>query len=401
MYLPRVKNDSVWQSLKILFLGALLIFLINNFFGFDNALTVGALDRWQLLIHLHAGSVGWITLSAIGLAIWIYTGDRMVEAAYARQINTLVWVAAVDFALYVIAFGLSWAFETSFLRYLHPLFGVVAVLILWYTTLWSFGQMKNQAPLTTVHLLISGALLTASIGATVGMLLGLEHAIGLFLPMPADNRIGAHAAMMDTYLFLVASTIVEFALRPAAQRWTWAGLAQAALWALGAAMASAAFFLNIVPVILPIFGIMLLLGMIIFIARYGWRALVNMPTGAGVKAWAFFGTLSLVIYMALFLWAVSTGGDFSVLPAWYFPVFAHVGFVGMMTNLLFAVQASRAQSASSVWPWGETATIWIMNIGLVLFLLGKILLDVRHGAWIMGLGVVLGVVVMINRQLKS
>ena len=76
MNLQRVKNESVWQSLKILFIGSLLIFLINIYFGFDNSLTVGEIDRWQSLIHLHAGSVGWITLSAIGIAIWISTGDR-------------------------------------------------------------------------------------------------------------------------------------------------------------------------------------------------------------------------------------------------------------------------------------------------------------------------------------
>ena len=71
MYLGRVKNDSVWQSLKILYMGALLILLINILFGFDNSLTVGEIDRWQMLIHLHSASVGWITLSAIGIAIWI------------------------------------------------------------------------------------------------------------------------------------------------------------------------------------------------------------------------------------------------------------------------------------------------------------------------------------------
>jgi hypothetical protein len=73
MYLQRVKNDSVWQSLKILFMGSLLIFLINIYFGFDNSLTVCDIDRWQSLIHLHSGSVGWITLSTIGFAIWVLT----------------------------------------------------------------------------------------------------------------------------------------------------------------------------------------------------------------------------------------------------------------------------------------------------------------------------------------
>ena len=39
MYPSRTRSDSVWQSLKIIFMGALLIFLINIYFGFDNSLT--------------------------------------------------------------------------------------------------------------------------------------------------------------------------------------------------------------------------------------------------------------------------------------------------------------------------------------------------------------------------
>jgi hypothetical protein len=260
--------------------------------------------------------------------------------------------------------------------------------------------MKNQAPLTTVHLLISGALLTASIGATVGVLLGLEHAIGRFLPL-GEDRVGAHAAMMDTYLFLVASSIIEWALRPAATRWGWGGLAQAVLWAVGATLVPIAFFLNIVPTILPIFGMMLIVGMIIFLVRFGWRALVNLPRGAGVKSWAFFSTLWLIVYMGLFLWIVSTGGNFAALPPWFGAVFAHAGFVGMMTNAIFAVMTSRGQAATGVLPWGEPAALWLINIGLVAFAAGKIAADIRHGAWVMGLAVVLGVVVMALRIRRS
>jgi hypothetical protein len=401
MYLPRVKNDSVWQSLKFLFLGALVIFLINNWFGFDNALTTGVIDRWQVLIHLHAGSVGWITLSAIGIALWVYTGDRSVDAAYTGQVNMLARGATIIFGLYVIAFGLSWAFEDSFVVYLHPILGIVAVLMLWYAAIWSFGQMKNQAPLTTVHVLISGALLTASIGATVGMLLGLEHAIGQFLPLPPGDRVGAHAAMMDTYLFLVASCIIEWSVRKEATRWGWAGMAQAVLWIVGATMVPIAFFLNIVNAVLPIFGLMLLVGMVIFLARFGWRALVNLPTGAGVKSWSFFGALWLVIYMALFLYLISLVATPELMAPWLFPVFAHAGFVGMMTNLLMGVQASRGQEAKGVLPWGEPAALWLINLGIIAFLGLKIAADLRHGAWVMGIGVVLGVVVMFMRGRKA
>jgi hypothetical protein len=402
MYLQRVKNDSVWQSLKILFMGSLLIFLINIYFGFDNSLTVGEIDRWQSLIHLHSGSIGWITLSAIGMAIWIVTGDREVDAGYESRVRTLVWAAVLIFAGYVVSFGLAFSRPSGFLVTLLPIFGSGAVIVLWVSAIFSFSQFKHQPVVTTVHYLAAGALLTAAIGATVGMLLGLERVIGEFLPLPAADRVGAHAGMMDTYLFLVASAIVEWGTRKEVQRWSWAGLAQALLWMVGASLVPVAYFLNIVEQVLPIFGLMLLLGMIIFIFRYAWRALANLPVGSGVKPWLFFGTLWLIIYMGLFLYAVvGTGGDFSVLPPWFFAVFVHTGFVGMMTNLIMALVASRGQEGANVMSWGESAAMWTINLGIIVFLGLKISSDIRLGAIVMGIGILLGVFTMFRRLLAS
>lgn len=402
MYLQRVKNDSVWQSLKILFMGSLLIFLINIYFGFDNSLTVGEIDRWQSLIHLHSGSIGWITLSAIGMAIWLVTGDREVDAGYEGRVRTLVWAGVLIFAGYVTSFGLAYSRPSGFLVALLPIFGTGAVIVLWVSAIFSFLQFKHQPVVTTVHYLAAGALLTAAIGATVGMLLGLERVIGEFLPLPAFDRVGAHAGMMDTYLFLVASAIVEWATRKEVQRWSWAGLAQALLWMVGAALVPIAYFLNIVEQVLPIFGLMLLLGMIIFIFRYAWRALANLPVGGGIKPWVFFGTLWLIVYMAIFLYAVvGTGGDFSVLPSWFGAVFVHTGFVGMMTNLIMAVVASRGQEGASVMSWGEPVSMWTINLGILVFLGLKISADIRIGAIVMGIGVLLGVFTMFRRLLAS
>ncbi|UCC52476.1 MAG: hypothetical protein JSV68_00635, partial [Anaerolineaceae bacterium] len=115
MYLQRVKNESVWNSLKILYVGAMLIFLVNNFFGFENSLTTGEIDRWRTLIHLHSASIGWITLSAVGIAIWIMTGSREVSSKYKSRIRTFVWVAVLIFAGYVISFGLAFSRPSGFL----------------------------------------------------------------------------------------------------------------------------------------------------------------------------------------------------------------------------------------------------------------------------------------------
>ena len=389
MDIARVSNDAVWRQLRIIFIGSGLLFLINNFVGFANALTEGTIDRGQILVHLHAGSLGWITLSAIGRGIWVVTGQRQVGADYERSVRRLGWAAVIAFALYVPNFWL--AFGPVGLKVFLPIFGIAAVLVLWWAAIFVIGQLRQQEILTTIQLLAAGALLVASIGATVGALLGLEHVIGQFLPISGE-RVGAHAAMMDTYLFLVAAAVVEWAVRPRSeQRWSWAGVAQAVVWVIGATLVPIAFFLNIVDVILPIFGIFLLVGMAIFLVRTAWRALLAGPMAAGARAWTFFGTAWLVVYMGFFMWIVSSGGDFAALPSWFPPVFAHAGFVGMMTNLVLAVHMERAGAQRSVAAWAEPAALWLMNLGLIAFLALKIASDVRIGALVMGVGVVLGV----------
>lgn len=400
MYLTRVKNDSVWRSLKILFLGSLLIFLINIYFGFDNSLTVGEIDRWQILIHLHGGSIGWITLSAIGIAIWQVTGDRQVDATYENRVRTLVWAAVIIFACYVPSYGFAFSRPSGFLVDLLPIFGSGAVIVLWVSAIFAFSQFKHQSVVTTVHFLIAGALLTAAIGGTVGMLLGLERAIGQFLPLPEADRVGAHAGMMDTYLFLLASGIIEWVTRKEVTKRSWAGLLQAFAWMIGATLVPIAYFLNIVNQALPIFGLLLLLGMFTFLIRYAWRALVNLPKGAGAKSWTFFGTLWLIIYMGLFLFAVGSG-DFNSLPDWFFATFAHVGYVGMMTNLLMGVVASRGGARAEVLSWGEGTAMWTINLGILVFLGLEIVADIRLGAIVMGLGVLLGVFTMFRRILAT
>jgi hypothetical protein len=398
----RVRNDGVWQSLKILFMGTALIFLISVYFGFDNSLTSGEIPRWQILIHLHGGSVGWITLSAIGFAIWVLTGNRDVSESYEQRVRWLVWAAVIIFGGYVPTFGLAFSRSGGFLVALLPIFGISAVIVLWVTTVYALRQLRHQPTLTTVHLLAAGALLVAAVGATVGAMLGLERLIGRFLPIAAalaEDRVGAHAAMMDTYLFLLAGAIIEwFMSKGPEQRWSWAGLAQGLAWTIGAILVPIAFFLNLLDAVLPLFGLLLLLGLVLFLVRVAWRAIRTGPKAEGVQPWVFFGTLWLIVYMVLFLYAVvGTGGDFSVLPGWFFALFAHSAFVGMMTNLLMGVQSARAWSARQVLSWGEPAALWIMNLGLLVFVALQIAADIRLGAMVMGIGILLGIFTMLYR----
>jgi len=398
MSIPKISNPAVRKETRFLFLGSAILFLINNFFGFDNALTVGEIPRWQVLIHLHAGSIGWITLSAIGLAIWLFTGDRKADDAYARGVRNLARAGVFVFGGYIITFGLAFSRAEGPLVTLLPIFGTASALTIWWAAIFSLSQLRRQSPVTTPHILITGALLVAAVGGTMGVLLGLERALGPFLP-PMQDRVGFHAGMMDTYLFLVAAAVVEtFIVKGTATRWSWPGLLQGATWTLAAVLVPIGFLFNLLDQLLPIFGILLLLAMLVFLIRMGWRALVNGPRGEGPLPWTFFGTLWLVVYLAFFRYAVmGTGGDFALLPSWFFAVFAHAGFVGMMTNLILAVFSARTQESRHVLSWGEPTSLWLINLGLLVFFALKITADIRLGAIVMGIGVVLGVLTMILR----
>lgn len=396
-----VQNSAVWRQTRILFLGSALLFLINIYYGFDNALTVGAVPHWQSLIHLHAGAIGWITLSLIGLALWVFTGQRKVSQAYVRRTGVLVWLAVVVFAGYIATFGLAFSGAVPFL--LLPALGTAAMLVIWAAAIFALSQLPRQPIVSTVHLLVAGGLLVAGVGATMGVLLGLERVVGQFLPVAGTARTPVHTAMMDGYLILVAGGIVEWVVQKGAStKWTWPGLAQALAWTVAAILVPFAFLLNLLAVLTPIFALLLVLGLLLFLARVAWRAVGKWPLGAGVDSWGFFGTLWLLVFVGLLIYAaVVLSADPSASPDWFGAVFVHSGFVGMMTNLLLGVFSAGTQRARTVVASGELAALWLMNLGLLLFfglLMGT---GSRLGAIVMGTGVLLGVSIMVWRLLAS
>ena len=105
----QVRIRKVWNQVRIIFMGSAVLFSINIYFGFDNAFTSDLLPRAQALIHLHAGSIGWITLSLIGLAIWIFTGEREVSDSYVSRVRALTCAAIGIFGAYIVSFGIAYS----------------------------------------------------------------------------------------------------------------------------------------------------------------------------------------------------------------------------------------------------------------------------------------------------
>jgi SAM-dependent methyltransferase len=394
----RVKNEAVWGQIRLLFLASGVLFLANIYFGFDNALTVGFIPRWQILVHLHAGTLGWITLSAIGLMLWFLTGEREVTDAYARWVRAFTWTAVAVFAGYVISFGLAFGLGRPFII-LMPIFGVSSSLVIWTAAIFSLTELRQQPVLTNTQLLITAGLIVAAIGSTMGVLLGLEYLVGFFIP--GSDRIGSHAAVMDGYLFLVVAALVEYFLgKGRSQRWTWAGLALALVWGFSGILVIPGLLFGSTLGLL--FAPLLLLGLIIFMARSGWRAFRHNPFGDGPQRWLFFGVLWAILW-GLFFFTIGAiyAQNIGAVPEWVGVVIQHLGFVGTMTNLLLGVYALRSRDAGYLFSGVETAALWLINLGLPVFFALDILADVRWGALVMGVGVLLGVLVMIVRLLLS
>jgi hypothetical protein len=85
-------------GVRNLFRAALLIFVITVVIGILNGTDIWDPPRNTLLTHVHAGTLGWITLSVFGGAIWMFGSPDDGST------NTLATVSIAALALYVLAF---------------------------------------------------------------------------------------------------------------------------------------------------------------------------------------------------------------------------------------------------------------------------------------------------------
>lgn len=383
-------NDTVWRHTKTIFLGSLLVFLINIALGFGNVVTPGEIPRWQFLTHFHAATIGWITLSAIGFTVWIFTGNREVSETYERRVGWLAWAAVLFGAGYVLSFGISFSLTGNAFA-LMPIFGTGMMLVFWATALLALTQLRQQPILRTVHLLIAGGFLVASFGALMGVLLGLQYAIGsISLPLGIPS-VSNHAGTMDAYVAITGMALVEWLVdRDNVRPRSWHGILQAVvviLWGL----------ISVVPIeAISRMGILPgLLGVAIFVVRMGWRAVATNPLRFDESTWATFAPLWLLVFIGGFLGF--TAGVIPLSADKIGPIVFHANFVGFITNGLFGMLSGRTRTGPILHEYAEPAAFWLINLGIVAFAATEIAYGGRHGAVVMGVGILLGVVTMLYR----
>src|SRR5688572_23347313 len=103
------------NEIRLLLQAALVLFVITVVIGILNGADVVDFNHAKLLTHVHAGTLGWITLSALAASLWLFGGGEFSEGQQ-RTARYLAYGAALFVPLYVAAF-----FATP--RILPPIIG--------------------------------------------------------------------------------------------------------------------------------------------------------------------------------------------------------------------------------------------------------------------------------------
>src|ERR1700704_5438973 len=190
-------DRSVYRAFQF----GLGIFGLTALLGLANATRIfGTLSQDTLLTHLHWGTLGWITMGVIGVAIWLFTGRG-------ETLSRNVTFSGLVTAAYVLAF---WSGNFA----ARAISGTLELLVILYWWWWAIAQARAEGfgriDVPKLSLVLGLTILT--IGAIIGVAIQLFLALGITLPT-SPELIGTHAsAQIGGYLVLVSAGVAEWGL---------------------------------------------------------------------------------------------------------------------------------------------------------------------------------------------
>jgi hypothetical protein len=356
-----------------LYLVAMAVFVVNIVIGILNGADAVEFDRNQILTHVHAGTVGWLTLAIVASTFLLF------QAADRRLMVAL----AVLVPVYVLAFY-SGNFAFRAVGGVALLVAVAWLLVwLWRTYLGGERTLPRLAVLLGVT--------TFGYGALVGVLLQVQFAAGVTI-VPG-NGPGAHAsAMTFGYLILAAMGLIE-----------WRVLGTRDLPRLGLVQVGALFLGGLVISISLLFGaeqagggvylLTQLIAVILFAVRIWPRALrVSWAAAEPIRhfaAAAIWAVAAMVMFMYVVFVLISAGiepTDPSA-PIGVLLASDHATYIGVITNIALGLLTVIVLRADVRRGWIGQVVFWGVNLGLLVFVVGLVAGTVelkRIGAPVMG-----------------
>lgn len=348
------------SEIRWLFQAGLLVFVVTVAIGILNGFHFITLPRQVLLTHVHAGTLGWITLGVFAICLWLFGGENETRANH-WPISTLSLLAAIGVPVYVLAF-LSGNLLARAVFGLPVLIAIVGLLA-WLVT--RVGQVRLSVP----RLAVLAAITTLVVGSTIGVLIQLELASrSQFLP---EGAIGGHVtAQVVGYLVLIGMAISEWRLKDTAGL-TWPGIIQVGLLFVGGLLITIGALLN-VQALLGAFIPAELIAVAIYVVRLGPQ--LRRVRWLEAASDRHFGLVVpyLVANLALLIWLIfgvvtRVYARFELIPLWIVFAFDHTMFIGVMSNSLFGLIQQVSRTPHRFWPWAEHVVFWGMNGGLIGF----------------------------------
>jgi hypothetical protein len=380
--------NSLQPQARMLYRGALLIFVVTIVIGILNGLDIWEPTHNLLLTHVHAGTLGWITLAVVGSGMAMFGGGadtKTVETA-----RRLAGVLRGTVLIYVAAFATT----TGIVR---PIAGTLLLIAIIWTLIWVVGRYRASEK-TTAQLALYLAVISLTIGAILGVLLGLFIANGS-LPGLTEERAaalaGAHpAAMLIGYLILAGVAISHWILEGGQGI-----VGRLVAWALFVAglMANVAFIFAI-DALIQVFPALQVIAIIAYIVHMWGRIKPSAWAGGDADNFARASVWGLVVGIGLLVYVVQlfTSGELDpeagTGPIGVLTAFEHAMFIGVMTNALFGAVAAMAATRAAT----NRIVLVAVNLGLVLFLTGLVSdssIFKQIGTPIMGLALLYGIAI--------
>ena len=381
-------TDGLVTQTRMLFKGALAIFVVTIVIGILNGLDIWDPPKTMILTHVHAGTLGWITLAVVACAMAMFGGgaDEM-SVATGRRISM---ASLLTVPVYVAAFATT----NGILR---PIAGTLLLITIVWLLIWVGGRYRVSGK-STAQLALYLSVVSLTIGAILGVLLGLFIANGSLPGLSTETATalaGAHpAAMLIGYLILAGVAVSHWVLDGGQGI-----VGRLVAWALFVAgvIANIAFIFDLVDALAPVFSGLQVVAIITYIVHMWSRIKPTTWAGGGASNFGRVAVVGLVVGIGLLVYVVQlfTSGQLDpetgTGPVGVLIAFDHSMFIGVMTNALFAA-VGRLSSTS---PATNRLVLLAVNLGVLLFLIGLIsdsAILKRIGTPIMGLALLLAIV---------
>jgi hypothetical protein len=352
-------------GVRNLFRAAMLLFVITIVIGILNGIDVWEPPRNTLLTHVHAGTLGWITLAVFGGAIWMYGSPDDDSSSALANFS----IAAV--ALYVLAF---WSVDlTSPTSIQRPIGGTLAFLAMVWMFVWAMRRKRGRS-WDVAELGMALALAFMVLGAVLGVLLGLQLAeVEIVDPANADQLYESHpGAMVAGFVILAGLALIEW-LMPGRPVPTLSeskmGVVQMLLLFIAGLLFVAGSLFAVDPM-LQAAGALQLLGALVLIGRFRRQLAPSQWAGAPVNQFVRTAVVGMIISVGLVVYLISqlsTGAEFAdILHIGL--AFDHINFIMVVTNLIFAMMILSLEVPDMT----NRVVFWGLNIGVAGFAVGLI-----------------------------